>query len=164
MAADYADLRSRNAPGSAPERLRYVLFLSVAVAALRHTLMALSSPTAASPRSSAISTRLLEQLEPRLVMDSQWQNPARPLDVNNNGSVAPLDALLVINKLNSSGSTQLPPRTNPLDYYYDTSGDGVLSPRDALLIINDLNVNGSSTDLGSRANRRQDQRAFSACR
>lgn len=90
--------------------------------------------------------RLLEQLEPRLVMDSQWQNPARPLDVNNNGSVAPLDALLLINKLNLGGSTQLPPRTNPLDYYYDPSGDGILTPRDALLIINELNVNGSSTD------------------
>ena len=87
---------------------------------------------------------LLEQLEPRLVMDSQWQNPARSLDVNNDGLIAPLDALLLINKLNTSGSTELPPRTNPLDFFYDTNGDSRMSPIDALLVINQLN-SGSGT-------------------
>ncbi len=71
----------------------------------RHLLLSRSSKSRRRFRRG-----LLEQLEARLVMDSQWQNPARPLDVNNNGIIAPLDALLLINKLNTSTTAELPPR------------------------------------------------------
>ncbi|MEZ6135208.1 MAG: putative Ig domain-containing protein [Pirellulaceae bacterium] len=90
--------------------------------------------------------RMLEQLEPRIVLNSDWQNPARPLDVNNNGLISPTDVLLTINRLNLDGSGPLPPRTNPLDFFYDTSGDGVLSAIDSLLLINELNANGTTGD------------------
>jgi RHS repeat-associated protein len=82
---------------------------------------------------------VIEQFEPRLLLNSDWHNPARPTDVNNDLDISPLDALLVINKLNSRSAGILPTRTNLLSNYYDTNGDTVFSPIDALLVINDLN-------------------------
>jgi RHS repeat-associated protein len=89
---------------------------------------------------------LFQQLEPRLVLDSAWQNPARPLDVNNNLEITPLDALIPLNRLNREGIGDLPPRVNPLDYYYDISGDGRLSPLDPLIVINALNRGETGSD------------------
>jgi hypothetical protein len=67
---------------------------------------------------------------------------AQPLDVDVDGQVTPLDALLVINYLNASGPGTPPERpggaANPL--YLDTSGDNVISALDALLVINRLNA------------------------
>lgn len=82
---------------------------------------------------------IIEQFEPRLLLNSDWQNPARPTDVNNDLTISPLDALLVIDKLNSRTTSDLPARTNPLGNYYDTNGDSIFSPIDALFIIDDLN-------------------------
>jgi hypothetical protein len=60
------------------------------------------------------------------------------LDVNGDGWVSPLDALLVINALNSPD-----PATEVViggtAYTLDVDGSGYLSPRDALLIITYLN-------------------------
>jgi hypothetical protein len=83
------------------------------------------------------------------VVDSttrSWQNPVNRLDVNNNGDVVPLDALLVINELNdpeySDPETgRLPPAPDPVPRFVDVDGDGFVAPRDALLIINFLNEN-----------------------
>jgi hypothetical protein len=67
-----------------------------------------------------------------------WQNLTNPLDVNHDEFVSPLDALLVINHLNASGSRLL--TAGELDLpFVDVNGDGYLSPIDALQIINDLN-------------------------
>jgi VCBS repeat-containing protein len=73
---------------------------------------------------------------------SVWQNRIQPLDVNNDGFVTPLDALIVINNINLFGSRTLPnpalpPNTPPP--FYDTNGDGTISAVDVLLIINQLN-------------------------
>ncbi len=59
-------------------------------------------------------------------------------DVNHDGIVSPLDALLVINSLNSDGSRSvaLDPASAP---YIDTSADNQVTPLDALLVINYLN-------------------------
>ena len=58
-----------------------------------------------------------------------WQNGASALDVNADGHVVPIDALSIINELNSpkvrDNTGRLPsarPHTWP--YYYDTNGDG----------------------------------------
>ena len=84
--------------------------------------------------------RMFERLEQRLMMNSDWRNPARPLDVNNDMFVSPLDALVVINALNSRGaSSDLGARQNRLDSYLDTNGDRSMSPLDALIVINELN-------------------------
>ena len=80
-------------------------------------------------------------------MNSDWRNPARPLDVNNDMSISPLDALVVINALNARGaSSDLGVRQNRLGSYLDTNGDRNLSPLDALLVINELNSSDRSSD------------------
>ncbi len=79
-----------------------------------------------------------------------WQNWDDPLDVNRDGVVVPLDALLIINEINnrqiSDPETGLlpnppvPPNTPDEVGYFDTDGDGFVSPLDALLVINYLNT------------------------
>ena len=71
-----------------------------------------------------------------------WQNDLNPLFVNDDNIVSPIDALIIINQLNSGGSQAL---VSPLDslvspnVQLDTNGDNMLSPIDALLVINWLN-------------------------
>ena len=84
-------------------------------------------------------------------MNSDWRNPTRPLDVNNDMYVSPLDALVVINSLNSRGaSSDLGVRQNRLASYLDTNGDRNLSPLDALVVINELNRSDRSSDNASQ--------------
>jgi hypothetical protein len=73
-----------------------------------------------------------------------WQNSDDPLDVNGDGQVAPIDALLIINELNvpayrdpTSGLLPTPPAIIPA--YFDVDGDGFVAPSDAILVINYLN-------------------------
>ncbi|ADB18360.1 YD repeat protein [Pirellula staleyi DSM 6068] len=79
-----------------------------------------------------------------------WQNQVNRLDVNDDGEVTDVDALLVINFLNANpGSTTLPePPVNPPPPppYYDVSGNGVVTPLDALTIVNYLNAGGSISE------------------
>jgi hypothetical protein len=90
-----------------------------------------------------------------------WQNPINPLDVNNSGGatpITPIDALLVINIINSGilGSNALPnpptaafsPPPNGTQFFYDVNGDGFATPIDALLVINWLNGSGSGEGAG----------------
>lgn len=74
-----------------------------------------------------------------------WRNPANPFDVDDDGLITPLDALLIINELNAQGSRVLgeapPAGSNFL--YYDVSGDGFLAPLDALQVIIQLNAMSS---------------------
>ena len=81
-----------------------------------------------------------------------WHNAGSPLDVNEDGLVTPLDALLVINLLNRSGPASVEPlsvnRSGPGSveplfaptYYPDVNGDRRVTPLDALLVINALNA------------------------
>ncbi|MFO0904207.1 MAG: peptidoglycan DD-metalloendopeptidase family protein [Pirellulales bacterium] len=88
-----------------------------------------------------------------------WQNPANPMDVNNNGGatpVTPLDALLIITLLNSGllGNNPLPnPPTADFapppyggSFFYDVNGDGYATPLDPLIVINFLNQGGGEGD------------------
>ena len=75
-----------------------------------------------------------------------WLNPVDPLDVNNDGFVAPLDALVIINEMadrvisSSTGLLPSPPEPPNLPPpFLDPTGDGFVSPLDALLVINFLN-------------------------
>ena len=84
--------------------------------------------------------RMLERLEPRDLMASDWQNPLVVRDVDNSALVTPLDALILINDLNQHGSRGLPiQRQDANEPYLDVSGDQSLSPLDALLVINAIN-------------------------
>ncbi|MCA9225143.1 MAG: hypothetical protein KDA47_06000 [Planctomycetales bacterium] len=76
-----------------------------------------------------------------------WQNPLNPLDVNRDGSVSPIDALLVINALNAGQAGSLVhPETSGLlpQRLLDTNGDNELSPVDVLVVVNFLNSGGVS--------------------
>ncbi len=82
------------------------------------------------------------------VASNPWTNPDNPNDVNANGTVSPLDALLVINELNepivsdpSTGALPVP-IPDPAAFappFFDVNRDGFVSPIDALLVINELN-------------------------
>lgn len=72
-----------------------------------------------------------------------WQNRTSSLDVNSDGTITALDALLVVNGLNSPslgrGPLNTPREFSQLSLFnIDTSGDNELSPLDALLVINKL--------------------------
>jgi len=72
------------------------------------------------------------------------QNPWNPLDVNADGEATPLDALLVINKLNqpagpAGGEGECSACGSAASFYYDVNGDDNISPLDALIVINHLN-------------------------
>ncbi|QDV23007.1 dockerin type I domain-containing protein [Aureliella helgolandensis] len=72
----------------------------------------------------------------------KWHNAFQPLDVSGDRFVSPLDALLVINFLNSNLDQDLADR-EPLtpSVFMDVNEDGFITPFDALLVINFLNNN-----------------------
>ncbi len=64
----------------------------------------------------------------------KWQNEASPVDVNADGSVTAIDALLVINFLNTQPG-------NPPEFqqpYLDVKRDDAITAIDALFVINAL--------------------------
>ncbi len=90
-------------------------------------------------QSKVLETRF-ELLEKRQLLASDWQNAVLPADVDQSAFVSPLDALIVINRLNRVGSGMLPVRDfNSMEPFYDVDGDGFLSPQDVLVIINAIN-------------------------
>ncbi|MDA1049276.1 MAG: FG-GAP-like repeat-containing protein [Planctomycetota bacterium] len=70
-----------------------------------------------------------------------WHNYLLPEDVNNDGFVAPIDALLIINELNQSGGgrLQIPTASGCPTRLLDVTNDHNVAPIDALLVINRLN-------------------------
>lgn len=70
---------------------------------------------------------------------SSWQNPVDHLDVNDDGIVAALDVLLVVNVLNAHGPRVLPIEGEPPPFI-DVNGDGLSSALDALWIVNHINL------------------------
>ena len=71
--------------------------------------------------------------------ESPWQSPVEKLDVDFDGVIAPLDALLVINNLGVHPGGVLPISMANRSPYVDPTGDGVVAPQDALFVINHLN-------------------------
>ncbi len=71
----------------------------------------------------------------------EFTNLQLPQDVNADGFVSPIDALVVINALNSGRrvSTGSGEGENGTKMFIDVNGDNNLSPIDALLVINYLN-------------------------
>ena len=81
-----------------------------------------------------------ESVAARLTLDQSgtYTNALMPLDVNADGVVSPLDALLIINRLNASGARFMS-GPNSAAPYCDTNADLMITPVDALLVINHLN-------------------------
>lgn len=70
-------------------------------------------------------------------------------DVNQDFVVSPIDALLVINALNSGGSRSFAEGeiSSGLSEKLDVNGDNILSPMDALSVINRLNAEGENGEF-----------------
>lgn len=82
-----------------------------------------------------------------------WQNPNNHSDVDDNGEVAPLDVLMLINQLNKFGAQPLPYRGSggqPPERFYDSSGDGQLTPLDALIAINHINKQTATASVAGQ--------------
>jgi hypothetical protein len=81
-----------------------------------------------------------------------WQNPALAMDVNDSGTITGLDALIIINRLNTVGAGVLPSQPPPGRYFYfDVNGDNACTPLDALIIIHELNQRAQQGDGGMAA-------------
>lgn len=76
-----------------------------------------------------------------------WINPTHPVDVNGDGWLSPLDALLVFNDLERRGGSYVPPHPPlPPDMappFLDTSDDGMVSIFDGLLVVEQLAQQGA---------------------
>ena len=71
-------------------------------------------------------------------LDRGWQHPWNRYDVNNDGTVSPLDALHVINRLARNPDNTLAGSASPDGPFYDVDGNDRATPLDALLVINQL--------------------------
>ncbi|TWT92561.1 dockerin type I domain-containing protein [Neorhodopirellula pilleata] len=82
-----------------------------------------------------------------------WQNTLDPADVNGDGLVTALDALIIINRLDAiesaANGNSLGVRPHDVELFYDVSGDSLITAVDALRVINALNA--SSTTPASAA-------------
>jgi hypothetical protein len=76
-------------------------------------------------------------------LQSPWQNPTFPEDVNNLGTADPIDVLILINEINANGSRELDNSGLTFPPYYDVNGDRLLSPLDILQVINMINRRGN---------------------
>ena len=80
---------------------------------------------------------------------SHWHNPSRPHDVNQDRSVTPIDALLVVNTLNAGGARTLSAAEGEATALIDVNGDSQVTPADCLAVVNELNqgsVDGVTVD------------------
>lgn len=82
------------------------------------------------------------QTNPATLAYQPWHNFVNPLDVDGDGHVVPLDALIVINEVNTPTASSLLgllPRSRPPEsFYFDVSQDGFVAAIDALNVINFL--------------------------
>ncbi len=78
------------------------------------------------------------------------------LDANEDGQYSPLDALVIINDLNLSGSRVLPSVRDVGSYAIDVDGDKSVTPLDVLNVVNELNLRGA----GGISDKLQDEGAF----
>ncbi len=93
--------------------------------------------------------------------EGEYTNPANRLDVNNDGFVSAIDALLVINDMNNNGARPLSSggegEGGTTHNFIDVNGDRYVTAIDALMVINHLNgaAGGEgemvSSDLASEA-------------
>lgn len=75
------------------------------------------------------------------------QTPSQ-MEVNGDGAVTSVDALLITNYVNQHGVTEV---SRGAPSHFDVNRDGWVSPQDALVIINYLNQQGSGTQGGQVA-------------
>jgi hypothetical protein len=82
-----------------------------------------------------------------IVKDSTpYHNDQDPADVDGNGMITPIDALIIVNHINNHGPGVIKPEGEGPLPSLDVDGDGMVTPIDILIIINILNGSDSSQD------------------
>jgi len=98
-----------------------------------------------------------------IILSQTWRNPVNPRDVDGNGRVSPLDALIVISHLNSQfGDSTLPFTPEAPPPYYDVNGDDRCSAADVLMIVNYINAQEASRSGEAEADLRASEAATAA--
>lgn len=75
---------------------------------------------------------------------SPWQNQVLKEDVDNSGSINPLDVLVLINEINRAGSRPLTGSGQSTTPFIDVDGDRSIGPLDVLMVINYINSRPST--------------------
>ena len=99
----------------------------------------------------------IESLENRALMAGDlYHNFSMPEDVDANGSVTPIDALIAIDRINRSvAGESLAPSSQVDTVMVDVNADESISPLDALAVIDILNSSSANGQSGSLASRVQ---------
>ena len=100
----------------------------------------------------------IEKLEDRqLLAGDIYHNFTIPEDSDGNGSIDPLDVLVIINQLNGKANSSIstPHRSQQL---LDVDGDRALTPLDALVVINHLNLSNGDFSRMMRESRVNSER------
>ena len=143
--------------GTDPATLATLFFETVATGPIRFV----GSPADASPFQDTLLFGLDEPIEVDEIRydvlsssvtvgggeGESFQNPVLAQDVNNDGAVSPIDALLIINRVGrpSAGEGEALSQ-NPIVYYTDVNGDNETSAIDALQVINYLARNANNLE------------------
>ncbi len=69
-----------------------------------------------------------------------WTNPVVSTDVNGDGAVTPIDALVEINYLNTTGESADPAPPDGKHAFLDVNKDGSITPLDALVVIDQIDT------------------------
>lgn len=102
--------------------------------------LAFTSPATGLQTVVLVSNDIQSHIDFGLVrVPSPWQNQTLNEDVDNGGTVDPLDVLILINEINRNGSRALDGSGVTSPPYYDVNGDRTLAPIDVLQVINYIN-------------------------
>jgi hypothetical protein len=94
---------------------------------------------------------VLQTEPPPAVWEFSHQWAKNPFDVNADGFVTPLDAVLIVNQINAFGPYEIPHTTMPGRApapFFDVSGDWFVAPSDAVVTTNYLNSVGAGKANG----------------
>ena len=76
-----------------------------------------------------------------------FHNDTNPADVDRDGTITPLDPLIIIDYINTKGSGQIkPPSEGEASNDFDVDGDGQVTPLDILIVINALNQSSAAAE------------------
>lgn len=100
--------------------------------------------TAVSLRNGAV---LSKQTRIHIVKDATpYHNDQDPADVDGNGVISPIDALIIVNYINNFGPGVINPEGEGPVPNLDVDGDGMVSPIDLLIIVNIINGSSNTQD------------------
>ncbi len=125
------------APGTTSQSVTIAILGDLYAEPARSFALNLTGALGATVSGSATTIQLTNNHTP------SWTNPVNALDVNGDGSVTPIDALAIINRLNSLGQGSLGAAPTGTHSFYDADGDGSCTPIDALRVINYLNAHAA---------------------